>query len=658
VGDDVTLQNLFGDLALDASVVSLHDLLSTLGSRLQVAGVSVDGTHPLPVAGTFADANGVPYSNANPLPVDVHGLTVGTLNVAFPDSVVSTANSTSTPLLAGQTFTGTWEQVTTYSAISCIVLTDQASAINGALVDYSHDGVTVLRSVAATIPANTGLTFMFAPEARYFRLRYINGATNQTVFVGQTLLHYQTPTAAQLPLGATTTDVTLGGITSAHLRGRASTGQWKPVKINDVFGEVQVRDTGQQLDIFGLLQMGHPTNQVEVHLDDTNWSTYGNETKSGAGAGATQALGRVAFTAGTSANGTYRFVSTDAVKYIPGKGIYGMQTAAFTVPPTNAADRSYMWLLGDPTTGNGVAVGYKGTSFGVVYYRGGAEISFTPQASWSLSNYTLNGTAQTFNPALGQIYKVECGLLGYAGWALFVFSPDHRWTQVAQYNGLNVSDEPVFTNFDLWQYVEIDKTASDGTAPTIKSACWAGGTTSSHRRISDPLSDRTLADVVRSVAWGKATNGNYVPQAFNNNGRALVSNDAVGTEGAAALGSTTQVGGIDNAGNLQAVSTDTLGRVKTRDGFTSGEVLADQTGAAAVLTFTFAGGAVDLIWVTDTSGSTSAISRVDPFGGTPSASLGIPVLNQTPTPITCPPTASVQVYAPAGTNIVVYGLRY
>ena len=92
--------------------------------------------------------------------------------------------------------------------------------------------------------------------------------------------------------------------------------------------------------------------------------------------------------------------------------------------------------------------------------------------------------------------------------------------------------------------------------------------------------------------------------------------------------------------------------------YSSAQILADQAGAGGVLTFNFTT-PVDFIWVTDTGTTTTNISRVDPFGGTPAASTGIPVFNQTPTPISVvPPSMTVKVYAPAGANISMYGLRY
>lgn len=220
-------------------------------TKLYTNGMDVDSAHPLPVAATFSDENGVPYSDANPLPVSVGDLTIESLTVTFPDSVLSTVNSTSTPLAANGTFIGAWEEVMKYSAISAIIITDAASATNGAIVDFSDDGVTPIRSAYATIPANTGLSFIFAPEGRYFRIRYTNGAVPQTTLRSQVILHYQTPVVAQLPMAATTTDLNIGNLAQAHLKGRHSSGVWIPVSVTNtgvvnVTGTVTATPTGTQ----------------------------------------------------------------------------------------------------------------------------------------------------------------------------------------------------------------------------------------------------------------------------------------------------------------------------------------------------------------------------------------------------------------------------
>lgn len=102
------------------------------------------------------------------------------------------------------------------------------------------------------------------------------------------------------------------------------------------------------------------------------------------------------------------------------------------------------------------------------------------------------------------------------------------------------------------------------------------------------------------------------------------------------------------------IKNDTGNAIPAKDDYQSGEVLADQTGAGAVLTFTFSS-AVQLV-VVDANGATTDIARADPFGGTPAATTGIPCRDEVPTymPVT---TTSIKIFAPSGMAVSVYGYR-
>ena len=95
---------------------------------------------------------------------------------------------------------------------------------------------------------------------------------------------------------------------------------------------------------------------------------------------------------------------------------------------------------------------------------------------------------------------------------------------------------------------------------------------------------------------------------------------------------------------------DIDGSFKVSDVFTGGETLADQAGDGLVKTFSFST-PVDLVWVR----SFTAAARADPFGGTPTASQGIPCAIDEPNPITVR-TSVVKVIAAAG-MIAVWGYR-
>lgn len=95
----------------------------------------------------------------------------------------------------------------------------------------------------------------------------------------------------------------------------------------------------------------------------------------------------------------------------------------------------------------------------------------------------------------------------------------------------------------------------------------------------------------------------------------------------------------------------------TADSYSTGEALASQSGAGAVLTFTFSS-PMDLIWVMSIDLTDSdQISWMNPFGGTPSNGAGIPCLDRAQQPVTLT-TSSVKVWAPTGTTVAVWGYRY
>lgn len=153
-------------------------------------------------------------------------------DVTAADAKVDAANFPATALAAGETFTGAWVDVLRYAAITVVVLVDQPSAANGAVVDFSADGVNVARSVSASIPANVGSYFSLAPEARFYRLRYTNGATALAAAPkGQVLLRFQPPALVEQPLGAAITDVNLAQINRAAVSGRLPDGRYLPVAI-------------------------------------------------------------------------------------------------------------------------------------------------------------------------------------------------------------------------------------------------------------------------------------------------------------------------------------------------------------------------------------------------------------------------------------------
>jgi hypothetical protein len=153
-------------------------------------------------------------------------------DVTAAEATVDPGNFPATALAAGEMFTGAWRDVLPYAAITVVVLVDVASAAGGAVVDFSTDGINVVRSVSASIPANVGSYFSLAPEARFYRLRYTNGATAMTAPPrGQVLLRFQPPALVEQPLGASITDLNLAQITRSVTAGRLPDGRYLAVAV-------------------------------------------------------------------------------------------------------------------------------------------------------------------------------------------------------------------------------------------------------------------------------------------------------------------------------------------------------------------------------------------------------------------------------------------
>jgi hypothetical protein len=192
-----------------------------------------------PFTAKIVDEVGTPFTSDNPLPVDVGGsINIEEITVNF-DSTISSLNQPSGPLGANANFTGSWEDISDYAAVTFSVFTDQMSAVDGAILEFSIDGSTVWKSYPYTVPPNYPLFSIVPPEAQYFRVNYTNGPVAQAVLKSQIRFAFNKPTLYQAPLGTVDTDASMGASTRAHVQGRLATGVWKAIEVDDN-GKVKV----------------------------------------------------------------------------------------------------------------------------------------------------------------------------------------------------------------------------------------------------------------------------------------------------------------------------------------------------------------------------------------------------------------------------------
>lgn len=110
-------------------------------------------------------------------------------NAAPSGNYISLNNSSSATLLAAAAFTGTSEDVSNFSEMRISVIASHASATNGLSIQQSSDNSNWDVTDTYTIAAGTTATFVVPRQARYFRIVYTNGGTNQTSFRLQSILN-------------------------------------------------------------------------------------------------------------------------------------------------------------------------------------------------------------------------------------------------------------------------------------------------------------------------------------------------------------------------------------------------------------------------------------------------------------------------------------
>lgn len=105
------------------------------------------------------------------------------------NGTVSTNNSSTATLLSGAVFTGTSDDSLNYNEIRVTVIASHASATDGLSIQQSSDNTNWDSTDTYTIPATTGKTYSVPRQARYIRVVYTNGGTNQSSFRLQTILN-------------------------------------------------------------------------------------------------------------------------------------------------------------------------------------------------------------------------------------------------------------------------------------------------------------------------------------------------------------------------------------------------------------------------------------------------------------------------------------
>jgi len=337
--------------------------------------------------------------------------------------MVSTSNSTSTPLAGGGTFTGAWEDVLAYASISIACTVTPSNATGTVYADFSPDGVNVDSTVSWPIEnGSIGVPHFLSTSRRYFRVRVVNDGVAQSAMRLQTLLY----PVARLSLPTTRVTQTFTNdsdaiSTRAVLTGQDNNGEtYANVGISErdalnveiagpvtAFGEVlqQMPLARVQIDaVYGLV-----STDVETFSDGTGVVSNG------------QSMFSCSIGAGLYDYAVVR--SKRTIRYLPGQGIRVRGTADFTTPAV--ANAIQLWGLF--TSSDGLFFGQNTSGvFGILRRIAGSaaiyRLTITNGATGAENmTITLNGVASVVASGgaltANQTAERIAELGSFAGWA-------------------------------------------------------------------------------------------------------------------------------------------------------------------------------------------------------------------------------------------------
>jgi len=148
------------------------------------------------------------------------------------ENPVSSMNRSITPLGSGGVFTGSFEDVSAFSFLTLTILSDQSSATDGLEFQWSTDGTNVDRVEKTNLTGNSsqGRAFSITIRAQYFRIKYTNGSTNQTLFRLSTIYHFAGSGLITKPLKQSVTDENFAQLVQAPMMARNSDGTFSNLR--------------------------------------------------------------------------------------------------------------------------------------------------------------------------------------------------------------------------------------------------------------------------------------------------------------------------------------------------------------------------------------------------------------------------------------------
>ena len=324
-------------------------------------------------------------------------------------------NSTTTPLNASTTYTGTGTDVSAYPSVVVACKTDKDGTL---YIEFSPDNTNWDSSLSFSVSAGVNEVHRLSVTRRYFRVRFTNTSiTNQTYLRLQSLLGSQQ--ALTSALNSTVQSDADSLVTRSILMGQTDGGSWQFVPVTGE-GHLEVSVHDPRLPFGSIHAEGiTPVFQSDAVYGINNGQELATTSLSGS---ATASDSNFVVSTGATIYAQGIIQSRKRLRYRAGQGIIGRFAGRFT---TGVAS-SYQ-VVGFGHTEDGVYFGYKDADFGILYVNRGVRetqtLTVTVGASVAGSVIiTLNGTAYTIavtNSSNIQRTVWEISQGTYAGWSAY-----------------------------------------------------------------------------------------------------------------------------------------------------------------------------------------------------------------------------------------------
>ena len=367
---------------------------------------------------------------------------------------VSVLNSTTTILTAGQTFTGTPEDVSQYASLSVSFYVQQTNATGNIFVQFSNVStnagwIPISNTVTAVNSTNaSGFTLDTTMMCQYFRILYVNDSVAQTSFMIQSIYHPQARVAQKTTRYAETpTDYSDMINTRSMIWGKTTDGGiYEPVATN---GENSLVVTvADPRTAFGEIAVSQHTPVTQIDFVYGINTVVTSNVTAGSNGYISVSNGLLSVTANSQSGSSMAMFSPKKfLKYRAGESTLTRITATFTAgAPAQSLQMCGTGFL-DPTTNiilDGMGFGYSGSVFGVHWFRNSIN-TFIPQSSFNYDK--LDGTGAsgfTIDPIKINILQYKFQYLGGGNLFFYVLVSNGRWVLAHMIKNAGTLTSPIF----------------------------------------------------------------------------------------------------------------------------------------------------------------------------------------------------------------------